>query len=91
MEDIRKEQIQDELFRIKKTQVKNSRGLVFTPTIGDLVLFQPKGNHNMSRFGRVTKVFKHGLTFVTRKGESITKPIRLTSFTSKSVKDKKLP
>ena len=54
MEDIRKEQIQDELFVMKKTLAKNSRGSSFTTKVGDLVIYQLKGKHNMSRFGRMT-------------------------------------
>ena len=72
MQDIRLEQIQTELHRMKKMQVKNSKGPVFIPQIGDIVLFQPTNKHNMQKFGRVTELFKHNLT---REGDSITKPI----------------
>ena len=78
MQLIRLEQIQTELNRMrKKQQVKNSRGPVFTPQIGDIVLFQPKNKHNMKKFVRVTELHKHDLTFTTRDGESIAKPVRL--------------
>ena len=41
---------QDELPQMKKIQVKDSRGPVFTPNFGDIVIFRPKESiicHNL--------------------------------------------
>ena len=73
MQEIHLEQIQTELHRLKKMQVKNSKVPVFIPQIGDIVLFQPKNKHNMQKFVCVTKLYKHDLTFTTREGDSINK------------------
>ena len=58
---------QTELHQMKKGS-RDSRGPVFTPHIGDIVIFQPKKKYNMQKFGHVTKLYKHNLTFVPRDG-----------------------
>ena len=64
---------------MKKAEVKTTRGLAFTPIFGDIILFIPDKKYNSHKFGKVTDIDKHDLTFQTRKGESITKPIRLVT------------
>ena len=79
MQEICLQQIQGELDQMKKAEVKTTRGPVFTPRIGDIILFIPDKKYNSHKFGKVTEIDKHNLTFLTRQGESITKPIRLVT------------
>ena len=43
------------------------------------ILFIPDKKYNNHKFGKVTEIDKHDLTFLTCQGESITKPIRLVT------------
>ena len=79
MQEIRLQQIQGELDRMKKAEVKTTRGPAFTSRIGDIILLIPDKKYNSHKFGKVTEIDKHDLTFLTRQGESITKPIRLVT------------
>ena len=42
-------------------------------------LFHPKNKHNMQKFGHMTELFIHDLTFTPREGDSITMLIRLVT------------
>ena len=59
MQEVCLEQIQAEFHRMKKQQVKNSRGPVFTPCIGGVVIFQPKKKYNMHVLQNYTNMTSH--------------------------------
>ena len=65
--EIRLQQIQGELDQMKKAEVKTTRGLAFTPIFGDIILFIPDKKYNSHKFGKVTDIDKHDLTFLVSK------------------------